>query len=487
MSFQFPLLGNQDLPEEMALAEEASKKYDWLSIHSKLEPLYRKTALEFHSRNAKHSEQRDDDGEALLFSIEEQPCSGQEGTQEKSLWESVFDFFKKRNPKGAGRRPQPFLAYLKAFLLAPIFYIEQDSTHIANGLRVNPYFLELCGFQRPPSARALQDFDQVMREAGLWKELEKITFNMNRDVGIIDPEKEDTLNIDPTHLEADSTPGKKIKECRECLYSKTCTHPVPTDETAGWYQKSKYKGIHAHMVSASQLGHCGAPFSFVLFNGKVDERKSFEPLLEQGKKEHPDFDFKHINADGIFNNAACQKAVKDSYPEAKLYSPVNSGNRKEKCDVARSILKIKKNGKVICIENQALVYMGRDKQNEAYCFACPVYNPKARRKAEKMNWKDIPDSCKSKSICSPLAEQGRFVRIPCKLLPQLDPMTPQGGYAFWRVYRLRTKIERMFGRLKERFRMAIYSLRGRPSIESLISKHFALLHMLACITGTYGV
>jgi hypothetical protein len=487
MPFQLPLLGNPGLPEEMVLAEEASRQYDWGAIHGELEPRFKKAAIEFHARNANPPAQSADDDEPLLFSIEEQPCSSQEDPEEKSLWRTVGDFFKTRNPRGAGRKPLPFLAYLKAFLLAPIFYIEQDCTLIANSLRVNPYYLQLCGFHKPPSARALQDFDQVMREAGLWKEFEKWAFVKNMEVGIIDMEKEHTLNIDPTHLEADSTPGKKIKNCRECPYIKTCDHPLPTDETAGWYQKSKYKGIHAHMISASQLAGSGAPFSFVLLNGKIDERASFEPLLETGKAEHPDFTIKYINADGIFNNAPCRDTVKKLYPEARFCTPVHARRRKDKCDVARGIAKISKHGKVICIEDQPLVFMGRDNRNNAYCFACPVYNPKARKKAAKMKWKTIPTTCGSKNICSPIAEHGRFVRIPCDLLPQLDPVTPQGSYTFWRIYHLRTKIERMFGRLKDRFRMTLYHVRGRIAVESLVSKHFALLHMLAFLTGSYGV
>ena len=70
---------------------------------------------------------------------------------------------------------------------------------------------------------------------------------------------------------------------------------------------------------------------------------------------------------------------------------------------------------------------------------------------------------------------------------ELDPVTPQGSYTFWRIYHLRTKIERMFGRLKDRFRMTLYHVRGRIAVESLVSKHFALLHMLAFLTGSYGV
>jgi hypothetical protein len=486
MLFQFDLFGNHDIPEEVLLAEAVSKEYDWRRIEAELEPRFRKAAVEFHNRNNPKESPTEDHPVLLSFHHQEEAGESSDDNQ-YTTFQKLVTFFRKRNPKGAGRKPHSFLACVKAFLLAALFHIEQDSTHIANTLRTNPYFLTLCGFCRPPSARTLQDFDQIMREAGLWEAMEKMTFHKNIDTGVIKLEQEDTLNIDPTDLPADSTPGKKKKACRECPYFKTCKHPEPTDETAGWYQKSKWKGSYAHMFTASQLAHSGAPFSFVVQNGKIDERESLAPLLEKGKMQHPEFTFQHINADGIFNNKACRQAVQKSYPGAELRSPVNAGRRKDLPNFAHGIEKIKKNGKVICMEGHTMVYMGKDNRNEAYCFACPVYNPKARKRAEQMFHLELPPSCSSKDFCSPLAEQGRYLRVSCKRMPQLDPNMPQGSYRFWRIYRLRTKIERLFGRLKVGFRMAIFNVRGRLSIEALVSKYFSLQHVLAFITGSYGV
>jgi hypothetical protein len=487
MPFQLDFFGNHDMPEEMLVVERAAASYPWSELREALEPRFRQAAVQLHSRGTA-GQPADGTGPegARLFDFTP-PRAEPQPVPEYSAPGGIVAFFRKRNPKGAGRKPQPFLAYLKAFLLAPVLYTEPDCTRLEQTLRTNPYFLSICGFSSPPDKRTLQDFDQIMREAGLWDDLAVRTFDRNVKGGIIDRAKEDTINVDPTDLPADSTPGRKQKSCRECKYIQTCPHPQLIDPTAGWYQKSSYKGSHAHMLCFSQLAHSGAPFAFVVLNGKSGESNSLEPLLRKGAEVHPDFDIRHVNADGIFNTAPSRQAVKAVYPDANLHSPVHAGRRKEIEDVARGVEKITPKGTVICEAGHAMVLLGQDRRTDSYCFACPVYNPKARRSLEKTQAPTPPSTCSCKNICSPTSTQGRFVRIPRALLPQLDSALPQGSYRFWRYYHLRTKIERLFGRLKERFLMKIYSLRGQLSIEALASKLCATLHVLAFVTGTYGV
>ncbi len=50
-----------------------------------------------------------------------------------------------RNPKGAGRKGQDFISYLKAFLLAPVLRVEQNSEAIAAAISGNPAFYVACG------------------------------------------------------------------------------------------------------------------------------------------------------------------------------------------------------------------------------------------------------------------------------------------------------------------------------------------------------
>ena len=50
-----------------------------------------------------------------------------------------------RNPNGAGRSGQDFISYLKAFLLAPVLRVEQNSEAIAAAIAGNPAFYVACG------------------------------------------------------------------------------------------------------------------------------------------------------------------------------------------------------------------------------------------------------------------------------------------------------------------------------------------------------
>lgn len=60
-----------------------------------------------------------------------------------------------RNPNGSGRKGQDFISYLKAFLLAPVQRVEQNSEAIAAAIAGNPAFYVVCGFTHHPASRTL--------------------------------------------------------------------------------------------------------------------------------------------------------------------------------------------------------------------------------------------------------------------------------------------------------------------------------------------
>ena len=150
-----------------------------------------------------------------------------------------------RNPKGAGRKGQSFISYLKVFLLAPVLRVEQNSEAIAAEIAGNPAFYVACEFTSHPAARTLRYFDQIQAdrlslsacEYGLWDLVHNVAYRKNVEDKVIDEKSEDTLNIDNTHLLGYSTPGKYVKECRECELNEDCEDKVSTDETADWYVK----------------------------------------------------------------------------------------------------------------------------------------------------------------------------------------------------------------------------------------------------------
>ena len=467
--------------EELELLYEASKRYDWHRIEREIGPKFKEAAEEFHRTKKQPS------------SCPHKKASEDESDQSLSLFE-LIDFQRSSpqkqssNPRGAGRRGQPFIAYVKAIQLAPILHLEQNMEAIALHLRVNFDYLIACGFHYSPSARTLQDFDQIMSEAGLWELLCDEAYQINVDDGIINEAEEDTLNVDNTHVLAHSTPNKVIKECRECIHFETCTDKVSTDETGDWYVKSTCKIFYAHQVGISQLAQSGAPFEKVLLSGRQYEPDSLKPLLSQGKEKHEHMHFAKINADGIFNTKPCKATIEAFYPGAMLYAPVNpKGKLKEQEEPAQGIKIVTKYGNVECIAGHKMVFLTKDVRLQCYVFACPVFNPEARQKLINMGIDVSGITCQCKDQCCPTATQGRIYRVPREHLKQVNWYMPQFSSRFHLVYSLRTKIERLFDRMKKRFKMGIVYRRGIKKIEAHIDKFMALMHIVANLQGSYGV
>ena len=88
--------------------------------------------------------------------------------------------------------------------------------------------------------------------------------------------------------------------------------------------------------------------------------------------------------------------------------------------------------------------------------------------------------------CSPNSEIGRIYRAKREMLSQIDWDNSQFSYHFKLIHSLRTKIERLFARMKERFRMRRVYKRGVGNILGHIHKFMNLIHILANVTGTYG-
>ena len=122
-------------------------------------------------------------------------------------------------------------------------------------------------------------FDQVMCEYGLWELVHELAYKKNVDDELIDESEEHVLNIYNTHLFGYSTPGKYVKECRDCDLYDDCEDKVSTDQTADWYIKGKYKCYYAHQIGMLQLADSGAPIGCVVLNGKQYEPGNMSQIL----------------------------------------------------------------------------------------------------------------------------------------------------------------------------------------------------------------
>jgi hypothetical protein len=464
---------------QLELLKNAADSYDWEAIEYEVEPLFKKAAFDFRHRNRSSVCPHKDDLEISL----------QEIFPFLDEMEQVENHNGVRNPKGAGRKGQSFISYLKAFLLAPVLRVEQNSEAIAAEIAGNPAFYVACEFTSHPASRTLRDFDQLMCEYGLWDLVHDVAYRKNVEDKVIDEKAEGTLNIDNTHLFGYSTPGKYVKECRECELFEDCEDKVSTDKTADWYVKGKHKCYYAHQVGMSQLAGSGAPVGCVVLNGKQYEPDSLRPLLVDVVENHSELDINKVNGDGIFNSQACRDTVREILgKDVELFASVNPRNKKDIQNPARGIAKVTKHGSVQCIAGHDMAFLTKDYNLDAYIFGCPVLNQEARRKLEHMGLEVPPQcECEKKEECSPNSKIGRIYRVKREMLSQIDWDNPQFSYRFKLVYSLRTKIERLFSRMKERFKMAHIYKRGIAKIRGHIIKFMNLMHILANVTGTYGV
>jgi hypothetical protein len=63
----------------------------------------------------------------------------------------------------------------------------------------------------------------------------------------------------------------------------------------------------------------------------------------------------------------------------------------------------------------------------------------------------------------------------------------QFSYLFKLEYTVRTKVERLIGRMKGRLKMNHLYKRGLANIRGHVLKFYNLMHILANVTGSYGV
>jgi hypothetical protein len=116
-------------------------------------------------------------------------------------------------PRLAGRTPKCFFALLAAFLGTMFRSRPAEPEIVYKELRDNPSFSRACGFTLPrpghysyrdiPRLRKLQQFDQIMTEAGLWSLVKIDQVRHNLRAGHV--HVEDTVVHDTTHYPAYSS------------------------------------------------------------------------------------------------------------------------------------------------------------------------------------------------------------------------------------------------------------------------------------------
>ncbi len=400
-------------------------------------------------------------------------------------------------PPVVGRAPKDFDAQLKSFIGVALMGDEPEPEVVHRHLTSNPTFARVCGFTWPhpsgayrqsdiPSLRKLEQFDQIMTQSGLWKDVKLIEIKKNVDTGVI--KVEDTLVHDTTHLHAHSsfetveyeTKGgktekksapKPTKRCG-CEDKKNCPHAWEyADPGAGTVVKAGGRMYWAHKVSVLSLGRQGIVVdAFPVTDASTHDGLTVVPSLERLYEDHPyvkDW-FSTLLDDGAADDKKLKEVLREEFG-LRLVCSLNPRARKVVTEgLGRGVKEIRPNGEVVCMAGHCFDYLG-------IRFAGEVFNFGPPQSEEGM---ELCSTCPQKAECCPHAEKGRHVTIPFDLLPQIDPNDPQLSKRFKAMLARRTSIERGIKRIKCDLGGDTLTKRGNAACQARLDKTLIAYHML---------
>jgi hypothetical protein len=402
-------------------------------------------------------------------------------------------------PRLVGRKPKCFFSLLKSFIGATLmgFPAEPESVYLL--LKTNPSFARVCGFMPKekdkapayhyghiPSLRKLEQFDQVMRQAGLWTQLKRAEVSTNLQTGVIEPEAE--LVGDTTHYRAYSSfetvtypdehgPAQKksqsklTKVCR-CSDRLTCAHEwVLRDDGAATIVKSKTKMIWGHKASILGLPQQGVALDAVAVNdGATHDGQTLFPHVQQLLGEYPELSgVKRVLYDSAGDDSALKQRFRDELG-VELKASFNPRRTQPiTTDLPRGIAQITPYGVPICLAGHELDYQGIRYRNETFIYRAPCNDEGV----------SVCLSCAERAhCCSRSSQSGRTVTVPFTSLAHIDPSDPPMAKRFKAIMSRRPAVERMIKRLKCDLGDERLSKRGNESFQAYLDKTMIGYHLL---------
>ena len=400
----------------------------------------------------------------------------------------------------AGRKPKCFFALLKSVVGTSLmgFAAEPEQVHLL--LKSNPSFARVCGFvpkkngkarayryRHIPSLRKLEQFDQVMRQAGLWDRIKVSEVATNLQTGVIEQEKE--LVGDTTHYHAYSSfetlsyeddkgntqkksQSKTTKACR-CEDWSTCPHEwVLSDEGAGTIVKSKTKILWGHKASVIGLPQQGVALDAVaISDAATHDGQTFFPHVEQTFERYPTL---RASIERVLYDSACDDAALKARFEDELdvelkasFNPRRSKPVTE--DLPRGIQKITPYGVPLCIAGHEFDYQGCRYESEKFIYEAP----------HRDDGTSVCLGCSERGGCCNRSNQsGRTITVSFDTLPQIHPNDPPMAKRFKAIMRRRPSVERMIKRLKCDLGDDRLSKRGNESFQAYLDKTMIAYHLL---------
>lgn len=399
-----------------------------------------------------------------------------------------------------GRKPKCFFSLFKSFMGTTLmgFPAEPEKVHLL--LTSNPSFARVCGFaprfndhsddyhyQHIPSLRKLEQFDQIMAQAGLWDQLKVNEVNTNITSGVIKPEKElvgDTTHyhaysgFETVHYETEQGTEKKksqskmTKNCR-CDDRETCYHPWElADDGAGTIVKSAGKMYWGHKASVVGLPKQGIALDAVaISDASSHDGKTFLPHVEKVFELYPDIAscVERALYDSACNDAKLKQQFKDDLGvELKAsFNPRRTQTITK--NLPRGMAKITAWGVPVCQAGHEMDYQGIRYASETFIYKAPL---------DEAGTSVCIGCDQREGCCQASTSSGRTVTVSFDTLPQINPEDPPMSKRFKAIMTRRPSVERMIKRLKCDMSDDRLSKRGNESFQGYLDKTMIAYHLL---------
>jgi len=399
-----------------------------------------------------------------------------------------------------GRKPKCFFSLFKSFIGTTLmgFPAEPEQVHLL--LSSNPSFARVCGFspkyndrpddyhqQQIPSLRKLEQFDQIMTQAGLWESIKVMEVKKNFTTGVIKPEKEmvgDTTHyhaysgFETVHYETEQGAEKKksqskiTKNCR-CANRETCEHEWElADEGAGTIVKAHNKMYWGHKASVLGLPKQGVAIDAVaIIDGASHDGKTFFPHVEKVFKQYPDLSasIKQVLYDSACDDAELKQRFKDELG-VDLRASFNPRRTKAVTEnLPRGMEKITAWGAPICQAGHEMDYQGIRYATDTFIYKAPLDE----------QGQSVCIACeKREGCCNASTKSGRTITVSFDTLPQIDANDPPMSKRFKAIMKRRPSVERMIKRLKCDLSDDRLSKRGNGSFQAYLDKTMIAYHLL---------
>jgi len=398
-----------------------------------------------------------------------------------------------------GRKPKCFFGLLKSFIGVSLmgFAAEPEQVHLL--LKSNPAFARVCGFshkakdrsdyhyQQVPSLRKLEQFDQIMTDAGIWDRIKLSAVKTNLATGVIRPETE--LVGDTTHYHAYSSfetvryadekgnekkksQSKPTKNCR-CEDWENCPHEwVLRDEGAGTIVKSGKKMIWGHKASVIGLPEQGIAIDAVaVSDAATHDGQTFFPHVEKVLGDYPQL---AQSAQRVLYDSACDDAALKQRFEEELglelkasFNPRRSQAITE--GLPRGMEKITPYGVPICRAGHEMDYQGIRYATETFIYRAPQGD----------DGLSVCIGCRERAqCCNRSSASGRTLTVSFDTLKHIDPNDPPMAKRFKAIMTRRPSVERMIKRLKCDLGDDRLSKRGNDSFQAYLDKTMISYHLL---------